>query len=155
MAVVPASSHGGGSAAPVTRGTFAADVPSTIANGATAYLSWDDVSSGGGPVVDLSSNTTPVVLAAGVYAVAVGVEAEAMTAGGCFTIQLKLDASGEGIVLVTDSRTATAAEPVVFAAIAGTYYIPDAGEIRVRVQNRDGAATRDFGIQTATIQRIS
>jgi hypothetical protein len=158
---------GGGGSQPdaLLRGVFAEPgFGTSIANGATAELSWGDEGFAGGAVVDLSgvpgdpgSPTHPAVLAAGVYTISLEVEPFAdLTVDGFFIVRLYMDADGEspGPVEI-DSRLATAAQGSPHVAVSATWYLAEGATFKLIVLNRDGAAERAFGITIAYVQQIA
>jgi hypothetical protein len=158
MALSPTSSRPSGGSTytpPTKRGNFDSGGVVTIANSGTNYLPWHDASYPGGPVVDLTAPSTPVVLASGIYTVSVFVLGHDLTANGFLGAVLIMDDNGDGIITRSQSRLSTAAQNLPQAFVSGTYYIPVDGTIRVRAENYDGVAARDFELYGATIQRLT
>jgi len=143
-----------GTAPPTARGNFSGNNVN-IADNAVAPLSWSDLSYPGGPVLDLTDPTLPVVLATGIYAVSVGVQGATLTAGGLFELTLRLYADGDDSDVNADSRPASAAQSSPTCFIANTYLIPAGGQIRLDCRSRDGASSRNFAIFQASVQRIT
>ncbi len=127
----------------------------TIANGAGAPLTWDSVFSGT-PLLDITVPAAPTIVTSGTYAVTLQIGPQgAMTAAGNYRVKLELDATGEDPTIYDTSAPSNAndAEPQV--SLGMTYYIPAGGTIVVTVYNHDGAASVDFAINNAIVQRLS
>lgn len=155
MTLSPTSSRGsGGSAAPETREELFGNAVS-VANAASGALTWD-TSIGPDSLLTLTVPSLPTVITAGVYAVTIDVVASvSMTADGYFEVFLHLDNTGFNQATRTDTRLATAAGPTPRLSLALAWYCPAGSQIRADVFNRDGAATRTFALDNASVQRLS
>jgi hypothetical protein len=151
VAGVPASSRGGGSAAPITRAIYTTPAAAAvdIANDGNAYLPFALFD--GSSLLDLTDTAAPVIVTAGTYAVTAAYVADAsMTVGGYFTGRLYFG----DITLNDDSPAASAVSPSPRLLVPTTYYLPADSVVKVRVYNFDGAALRGFGF-TLYLQRLS
>lgn len=138
---------GGGGSQPTTRAQYGGNAV-TIADGNSASVTWDTKFLGDALLV-LTDPANPAIVTAGVYAVAVTVTASAMTAGGDFVVILNLDNDND------DPTAAGASTDANGCAVTLVYYIPAGGTIVVQVRNHDGAASRDFTLSSAVVQRLS
>jgi len=126
----------------------------SIANGASAPLTWD-TKLAGSALLDLTVPAAPVFVTAGVYSIAVWVAADsAMTAAGFYTVLLTLNAA-DSARLTIESSVATAANMSPDAVVTGCYYFAASAGPVVTVHNLDGVQTIDFLIGAAVVQRIS
>lgn len=149
----PAAGGGGGSQ-PVTREQFDGPSATTIADGATGVLEWESYL-GDVPLLDLTDPALPTVIVTGVYAISLFVSSPMMTADGSYQVVLDMDQTNEDAQQKTDSAPATTEQPNPVACVTLIYYVPAGGVIKASVTNHDGAASRDFVIGNATVQRIA
>jgi hypothetical protein len=153
VGTTPTSGPGGGSATVTSREQLTGhDVD--IDDGTSANLTWD-TSNGPNVLLDRTDISNPVVVAAGVYAVAVIVRGTNLTAGSRYVAQLNLDANGDDPYVWADSAPSSALDNDPLLALALTYYIPAGGRITLAVSNEDGASDRNFRLVNASIQRLS
>ncbi len=147
---------GAGGSAIQTREQVASSGNVTIANGGSDAIKSDTKISGSN-LLDFTDPQIPIVVAAGVYAVTATVGPGAdLTAGGSFTVQLYLDASGTPAIGSADSAPATATQAAPAVSVSVTYYVPLGGQIEVVVVNNDGVSSRPFlHFQNMVVQRLS
>jgi hypothetical protein len=140
---------GSGATVAYESGYYGTSGGTTIANGANALLPFAAFE-GGTATLNISTPTHPLVLKAGLFVVTAEVTlTSVLTAGGSFGLTLTLDFTGEAIemknVAVSDSGVCEVSNSWVMAAGA---------QFRLLCRNFDGAASRDFYIENATISRV-
>lgn len=147
---------GGGGSQPITeRAVWGGNNVVAIADGDIGFLPWNvqTVGTEPSPWLDTTIATEPSILEAGDYVVAVTVGANVMTAGGGFIIGLFLDSeSGES---TTNFQTVREVGGAAYGTVTVPYYLPVGAQLLVRVENHDGAASRDFLIVEAVLQKMS
>jgi hypothetical protein len=152
MALTPTTSRG--SSQPVTRESFTGGAGAVIANTEFGSLRW--VKAAGDTLVTLTDPLAPVIVTAGVYAVAVYGQVGSVTVGGYWTGELDLDLDGDDQFLVAASGLSSVANsgslPV---SLSLTYYIPAGGVVSFSAGNFDGTSARTFTIISAYIQRLA
>lgn len=128
--------------------------PLTIANTATASLTWDSLDQGV-ELLDRSSPAAPLVLADGLYVLSVQISPVALSAGGFATLAATLTNATLGVEADT-----TVAAAQVAAGIAGdtATTVPlalRAGDpVAALVTNGDGALARDFALFAAFLTKL-
>ncbi len=157
---------GGGGSQPVTRqSSTTSSTPVTINDGDGAQLPWTVSGSGPDTLIDATDPTAPLILEAGVYAIAATVWATSHsgepTAGGFFTVDLTIDAANPDFTFETnaiDSPPLNTGGGLLSAGVqvTGTWYVPDGGTFYVSASNADGdGVAYDIQILTWAIQRLS
>jgi hypothetical protein len=143
---------GGGSQPVITREQLGGNAV-TVADGTNGLLTLD---TGFGPdaLLDLSDPSGPLFIAAGVYAVTIGVRpSNAVSPGGSFEFEFLLDVNGESPVI---GQSGTPAQPSSAGQISAsmTYYCPAGAELRIIAYNNDGGQSLDFSAY-GNVQRLS
>lgn len=123
----------------------------TVANNGNGYLTWDTLGSGV-ELLDRTDPAAPLVLVEGIYAVTANVTVEPITAAGYIVIELHLDHQGQDAVTVMEAFVPNGGWGI---SVTNTYFVPEGGEVAVRVRNFDGVASRDFTLLEALVQRTS
>jgi hypothetical protein len=147
-----ASPAPGGGSMPV-QGTYSGNAV-TIANGASENLTWDTLAAGT-ELLNRSVPDSPLFLAAGTYAVSCSIQVSDLTANGKAALNLEFNS------LVSAAYfPAYLVAPGVLMTITAVVVITDADlgfgpNPVLSVHNQDGAASRDFSIQNATIVKLS
>lgn len=124
----------------------------TIANGASAPLTWDTLTAGEA-LLDLTTKTAPTVITAGVYAVTIYVTPGAITHAGYYTLGLSLDADAADANQFATSPASSAANASPVIGCTNVFYVPAGGVIQATVGNFDSAASVAFTL-TAAIQAL-
>jgi hypothetical protein len=127
----------------------------TIADGATANLTWDRLDSGA-DLLERTDPANPTFLAAGFYAVSVSVAVAAiLTAGGIASAVLSGSPASNGGFNQFGSCPAEATRLGVGCMALVTVQHYDAGDSpSVGVTNSDGAAARDYQLQSAQVVKL-
>ena len=118
----------------------------TIADGASAPLTWDTLDIGT-ELLDRSSPGIPLWLADGVYAITITYVASApLTAGGYASAQLSTGNS---------STAAQSSHPDLFTGVCLVAQVVAGDFLALFVQNFDGATARDFQLFGCTIVKLA
>jgi hypothetical protein len=156
IAAVAAKRSGGGGAAIQTHNYYSNGGGDTVPTATPTLLHWVDAG-GETPLLSLTIPTVPAVVTAGVYAVGLTVlSIDGAFAGKTMAVQLELDASNDDVSAATcvplDTAMVLSANRVA-AAVAVTYFVPDAGTIWATVEH-DIGEDHVFGLM-AIVQRLS
>jgi len=143
---------------PPTAREIAGGAPLNIANGGDAYLPW--AHGGGDAIFNYADPTEPKAVVSGIYSITANVAVNNLTAGGFYVVKLRARTSIGGIYYYAEavgfkpvSPSAPGDEVAVGASL--TTYLAAGDGVSVEVHSFDGAASRDFSIQIAFIQRIT
>ncbi len=123
----------------------------SIADGANGDLTFD-VLDGGDTLLDLTAPAAPTFIAAGVYALIVGIVPAALTVGGYYTAFVR----GLGIESPNvDSPPSSAGNPTPKVVLVAVGKVGAGDPLTVTVVNHDGVASVDFAAAEANIVRLS
>lgn len=152
-----AAAGGGGAAPDPDKWVMYSGDPVAIDDGVQGYLTWDTYGDGDPDLLDLTDPGAPEVVEAGWYAVTINASGQVLTEDGYFELTAEMDSQNHDATAVNQSRKAGvgggAPSPTTCATLM--FYLPAGADIRGKIGNRDGAATRNFFLQEGLVVKFA